>query len=66
MGGGDVEKAKFVGAHAVVKDGLLDRIAGIAQVDEVDTFDDAAVFDVQTRDDTDFEHGVPPRMANSE
>ena len=31
MAGGDVEKAKFVGAGRVIDDRLLDRIAGIAQ-----------------------------------
>ena len=33
---GDVEEAQLVGAGRVIGDGGRDRIAGIAQVDEVD------------------------------
>ena len=50
-GGGDVEEDQFVGAVAVVAVGQFDGIAGIAQVDEVDAFDDAAAGDVEARDD---------------
>ena len=32
----------------------LDRIAGVAQVDEIDALDDAAVLDVEAGDDADF------------
>ena len=39
----------------VVGDGALDRIAGVAQVDEIDALDDAAVLDVEAGDDAGFE-----------
>ena len=53
---GDVEEAELVGARRVVGARRLDRIAGVAQVDEVDALDDAAVLDVEAGDDADFEH----------
>ena len=48
---GNVQEAQFVRARSVVSDGALDRIAGVAQIDEVDALDDAAVLDVETGDD---------------
>ncbi len=54
MAGGDVEKGQLVGAGVVVERGLLNRIAGVAQVDEIDAFDDAAVLDVEAGDDAEF------------
>ena len=53
---GDVEEAEFVRARPVVGDGALDRIAGVAQVDEIDALDDAAVLDVEAGDDAGFKH----------
>ena len=53
---GDVEKGEFVGAGLVVGDRRLDRIAGVAQIDELDALDDAAVFHVEAGYDADFEH----------
>ena len=53
---GDVEESEFVGAGGVVGDRSFDRIAGVAQVDEIDALDDAAVLDIETGDDADFEH----------
>src|SRR5207244_5536558 len=47
----DVQEDQFVGAIAVVAAGEFDRVAGIAQVDEVDALDDAASGDVETGDD---------------
>jgi hypothetical protein len=41
VAGGDVEEAELVGAGRVIGDGLLDRVAGIDEVDEVDALDDA-------------------------
>src|ERR1700722_9646022 len=35
----------------------LDRVAGVAQVDEVDAFDDASVLHVEAGYDANFEHG---------
>ncbi len=53
---GDVEEAELVGAGRVIGDRRLDRIAGVAQVDEVDALDDAAVLHVEAGDDADLEH----------
>ena len=41
--GGDVEEDELVGALGVVAGGELDRVAGVADVDEVGALDDAAV-----------------------
>jgi hypothetical protein len=49
--GGDVQKGEFVGALLVVAAGDLNRIAGIAQIDEIDALDDAAGGDVQAGND---------------
>jgi hypothetical protein len=61
----DVEERQLVGAFAVVARGALHGIAGIAQADELDAFDDAPAFDVEARDDALGEHvSVPlPRQA---
>ena len=48
---GDVEEGELVGALLVVAPRDLDRIAGIAQADEVDAFDDAPGGDVEAGDD---------------
>ena len=62
MAGGDVEKAQLVGARRVVDHRLFDRIAGIAQRDEIHALDDAAVFHVEAGDNADLEHvSVPAR-----
>ena len=57
VAGCDVQKRELVGAGGVIGDGSFDRIAGVAQVEKLHAFDDAAVLDVQTGDDADFEHG---------
>ncbi len=58
---GDVEEAELVRARPVVGDRALDRIARVAQVDEVDALDDAAVLDVEAGDDAGLEgHRVLP------
>ena len=49
MAGSDIQKNQLIGALGIVDDGLLDRIAGVAQVHKTDTFDDPAVFHVETR-----------------
>ena len=51
-GSGDVQKGEFVGALRVVARRDLDRVAGVAQFDEVDTLDDTAAGDVQAGDDS--------------
>src|SRR5436190_53248 len=50
-GGGDIEEHHFVGALLVIAVGELNRIARIAQVDEVDALHHAAAGDVETGDD---------------
>lgn len=55
----DVEKTQLVGSSRVIKARLLDRIARIAQRDEVDAFDDAAVLHIETGDDPEFQHVSP-------
>ena len=56
-GRGDVEEGELVGALLVVARGDLDRIAGVAQLDEVDALDDAAGGDVEAGNDSFGEHG---------
>ena len=48
---GDVEEHELVGALGVVAGRQLDRVAGVDEVDEVHALDDAAVVDVEARDD---------------
>src|SRR5690606_28781764 len=45
--GRDVEEGQFIGALLVVAARDLDRIAGVAQLDEVDALDDAPGVDVE-------------------
>ena len=49
--GGDVEETQLVGALLVVAARDLDRVAGIAQADEIDALDDAPAGDVQAGND---------------
>ena len=56
-GGGDVEEGQLVGALLVVAGGDLDRIAGVAQLDEVDALDDAPGGHVEAGNDAFGEHG---------
>ena len=58
MRGVDIEKAKLVGARSVIGNRRLDRVTGIDQVDEIDTFDDPAIGHVKARDDTCFQHAA--------
>ena len=52
MAGTDVEKHQFVRPVFLITARHLDRIARVAQVQEVDAFDDSATIHVQTGDDT--------------
>ena len=61
----DVEKSQFIGAGFVISDGRRDRIAGVAQIDEIDAFDDAAVLHVKAGNDADLEHVRPPAPRGS-
>ena len=57
----DVEETQFVRARSVIGDGALDRISGVAQIDEVDALHNAPVLDVETGDDPRFQsHGAEP------
>src|SRR5918995_806907 len=49
---GDIEKYELVRALLVVACGELDRVARIAQADEVRSLDDSAAIDIEARDDT--------------
>ena len=51
MRGGDVEEHELVGALGVVALGELDRVARVAQIDEVRALDDAAGVDVEAGND---------------
>ena len=57
--------SRLAGAIAgrALYDGRLDRIAGIAQVDELDPFDDAAILYIETGNDADLEHGLQAARA---
>ena len=57
---GDVEEDQLVGALGVVAGGQLDRVAGVAQVDEVHALDDAAGVDVEAGDDPGDPHDRHP------
>lgn len=54
-GGGDVKEAEFVRAGGIIGLGRFHRIAGIDQIDEINTFDDAAVLHIETGNDAGFE-----------
>ena len=62
MAGGDVEKTQFVRPCGVISLRRLDRIAGVAQIDEVDALDDAAILDVKTWDEAGLEHQALARL----
>ena len=55
VGGGDVEEGQLVGALGVVGAGQLDRVAGVAELLEVDPLDHPAGVDVEAGDDADGE-----------
>ena len=57
---GDVEEDELVGAFGVVASRELDRIASVANADEVHALDDAAGVDIEARDHTGAEHAAIP------
>ena len=59
QGGGDIEEDQLIGALLVVFRGLLDGIAGVAEVEVLDALDDAAIGDVKAWDDSFGEHCLP-------
>src|SRR5262249_21981961 len=64
---GDIQERDFVGAVFVIACRTFDRVAGVAQADEADAFDDPPPHHVQTRDDAPCEHqrvsGCWPRVS---
>jgi hypothetical protein len=54
MGGFDVKKTQLICASSIIGLGLFHRIACINQIDEVDTFDRAALGNVKAGDDAGF------------
>ena len=61
VAGGDVEEAQLVRPGRVIGARLLDRVAGILEIDEVDALDHAAIGDVETGDDADADgHALMP------
>ena len=57
---GDVEEHELVGAFGVVARRELDRITGVADLDEAHALHDAARVDVEARDHADGEHAAIP------
>ena len=53
VAGGNIEEAQFVGARRIVGLRLLDRIARILQIDEIDALDHAAIRHVEAGDHAD-------------
>src|SRR5690606_8371600 len=66
VAGADVEEAEFVGAGGVIGAGLLDRIACVDQVDEVDALDHTAVRDVEAGDDAGADGHIPSPSPSGE
>ena len=56
--GSDVQKRELVRTLLVVARGNLDRVARVAQLDEINAFDDTATGDVQAGDDAFSEHNL--------
>ena len=63
--GRDIQKDQLVGPFTVVDGRLLNRIAGVAQVDEINAFDDPAVLDIEAGDNSFGKHAYSPRAAAS-
>src|SRR5690606_6339127 len=55
--GRDVEETELVRTRRVVDARLLDRVAGVTQVDEVDALDDPSVLHVEAGNDPGLQHG---------
>ena len=63
VAGRDVQEDEFVGALGVVPPGDLNRVARVAQVQEVRPLHHAALVHVQARDDPLRQHAQPPSAA---
>jgi hypothetical protein len=64
VAGGDVEPAELIGALLGIAQGRLDRLAAVAQVDELDALDDAAARDIETGNDASAQHQRPSQARN--
>jgi hypothetical protein len=60
VAGRDVQKDQLVGPFVLVPPGDFDRIAGIAQVQEVGSLHDAAPIDIEAGNHTFGKHGYEP------
>ena len=49
--GGDVQENQLIGAFGIVRLRLRHRVARVAQIEEIDAFDHAAIFDIEARND---------------
>src|SRR5262249_16051440 len=58
MRSGNIEKTQLIRALRIVKLRLLHRLTGVAQLYEIDAFDNAAVFHVKAGNDAGFQHSV--------
>ena len=56
VGRHNIEKAQFISPRRVIGAGRLNRITGIAQVNEVDAFDHTAIFHIEAGNDPGFQH----------
>ena len=63
VGGGDVEEDDLVGALVLVARRQLDRVAGVADVHELDALDHAALVDVEAGDDALEQHHLDASAA---
>ena len=63
MAGGDVEEAKLVRPGRVIDLGLLDRIAGVGQIEELHALDHAPMGDVEAGDDADADGHAPANLS---
>jgi len=50
MAGGDIQESNFIGSLLIVANGNFHGVTRIADIDEVDTLDHTAVFDIQAGD----------------
>src|SRR5206468_3744579 len=66
VAGGDVVEDQLVGAVVLVLARLLDRIAGIDMIEELDALDHAAAVDVEARDDSLGQHSRNAAWRNEE
>ena len=65
VGSGDIQEAKLVRSLLVIDPGLLYRVSGIHQIDEVHALDHAPGVNIEARDDAHLQHGAEPGAARS-